>query len=150
MENLDCDKEKVVEIFTTGEPKKKPRGRPFQKGNKFGSIPMQKKEGLSLPSYIRKKTNDGKTLTDFHTGILKAVEGSNEENPPIYKGMQITAELSTKAVDWLSKNGWGTPSQRIPEPEKDERTDEQLLAELKYNLKELGYKMVPIDSTSSQ
>ncbi len=44
-----------TQIATDKPEKKKPRGRPFQKGNKFGGMPMQKKEGLSLPSYIRKK-----------------------------------------------------------------------------------------------
>ncbi len=92
----------------TCEPKKnKPRGKPFQKGNKFGSISKKNRESLSLPNYIKKKTKDGKALTDFHTGILKAVEDSEEDNPPMYKGMRITDELSTKAVDWLGKNGWG-------------------------------------------
>ena len=42
----------------------------------------------------------------------------------MYKGMRITPELSNKAGEWLSKNGWGTPSQRNPEPEKDNRTEE--------------------------
>ena len=106
--------------------KKKPRGTPFQKGNKFGCGSRQKKESLSLPSYIKKRTKDGKALTDFYTGILKSVDDSDEENPPIYKGMKITAELSTKAVDWLGKNGWGTPSQRKPEDDKPKRTLEEL------------------------
>ncbi len=130
--------------------KNKPRGRPFQKGNKFGSISKKNKESLSLPSYIKKKTKDGKMLTDLYTGVLKSVEDSDAESVPMYKGMKVTAELSTKAVDWLGKNGWGTPSQRIPEPEKDDRTEEQKMAELEYTLKELGYKMVPIDSTDPQ
>ena len=106
--------------------KKKPRGTPFQKGNKFGCGSRQKKESLSLPSYIKKRTKDGKALTDFYTGILKAVDDSNEDNPPMYKGMRITAELSTKAVDWLGKNGWGTPSQRKPEDDKPKRTESEL------------------------
>ena len=106
--------------------KKKPRGTPFQKGNKFGCGSKQKKESLSLPSYIKKRTKDGKALTDFYTGILKAVDDSNEDNPPMYKGMRITAELSTKAVDWLGKNGWGTPSQRKPEDDKPKRTESEL------------------------
>ena len=117
--------------------KKKPRGTPFQKGNKFGCGSRQKKESLSLPSYIKKRTKDGKALTDFHTGILKAVDDSDEDNPPMYKGMRITAELSTKAVDWLGKNGWGTPSQRKPEDDKPKRT----LDELKYRSRFLIRKM---------
>ena len=128
-----------LENQENGEPKKgKPRGTPFQKGNKFGCGSKQKKESLSLPSYIKKKTKEGKALTDFYTGILKAVDDSNEDNPPIYKGMRITAELSTKAVDWLGKNGWGTPSQRKPEDDKPKRT----LDELKHRQRYLIRKMV--------
>jgi len=118
--------------------KKKPRGTPFQKGNKFGCGTRQKKESLSLPKYIKKKTKEGKDLTDFYIGILKAVDDSGEDNPPIYKGMRITAELSTKAVDWLGKNGWGTPSQRKPEPDKPKRTE----TELKHRMHFLINKMV--------
>ncbi len=106
------------------EQKKKPRGRPFQKDNKFGYGSKKNKERLSLPSYIKKKTNEGKILTNFYTGILKAVEDSDADNVPMYKGMKVTVELASKAVDWLGKNGWGTPSQRIPEPEVDNRSVE--------------------------
>tara|TARA_B100000315_G_C14306530_1_gene464305 strand:- start:308 stop:547 length:240 start_codon:yes stop_codon:yes gene_type:complete len=66
----------------------------------------------------KKQTGQGKILTDFYIGILKAVDESDEDNPPVYRGIKVTAELSTKAVDWLGKNGWGTPSQRKPEDEK--------------------------------
>jgi len=127
-----------LENQENGEPKKgKPRGTAFKPGNTFGCGPRQKKESLSLPSYIKKRTKDGKALTDFYTGILKAVDNSDEDNPPIYKGMRITAELSTKAVDWLGKNGWGTPSQRKPEDDKPKRT----LDELKYRSRFLIRKM---------
>ncbi len=126
--------------------KKKPRGRPFQKDNKFGCGSKKSTVKLSLSKYIKKKTNEGKILTNFYMGILKAVEDSDTDNVPMYKGMKVAAELSNKAVDWLSKNGWGTPSQRIPEPEVDNRSDDEKLHELEYVLKELGYKMVPIDS----
>ena len=126
-------------MIVENEPeKKKPRGTPFQKGNKFGCSSKQRKESLTLPRYIKKKTKEGKALTDFYTGILKAVDDSNEDNPPIYKGMRITAELSTKAVDWLGKNGWGTPSQRKPEDDKPKRT----LDELKHRQRYLIRKMV--------
>ena len=121
-----------------GEPeKKKPRGKPFQKGNTFGCGPRQKKESLSLPKYIKKQTWQGKILTDFYIGILKAVDESDEGNPPIHRGIKVTAELSTKAVDWLGKNGWGTPSQRKPEPDKPKRTIEELKARLKYNIRKI-------------
>jgi len=126
--------------------KKKPRGTPFQKGNKFGCGTRQKKESLSLPKYIKKKTKDGKVLTDFHTGILKAVDDSDEDNPPVYKGMRVSAELATKAVDWLSRNAYGTPSQRKPEDEKPKRTE----AELKYRLKFLIKKLVKDEDDSRQ
>jgi len=125
---------------------KKPRGTPFQKGNKFGCGTRQKKESLTLPKYIKKRTGQGKTLTDFYIGILKEVEISDEDNPPVYKGMKITAELSTKAVEWLGKNGFGTPSQRKPEDEKPKRTE----AELKHRLKFLIKKLVKDEDDSRQ
>ena len=121
----------------TSEPKKKPRGTPFQKGNKFGCGSRQKKESLSLPKYIKRKTKDGKVLTDFHTGILKAVDDSDEDNPPVYKGMKITAELSTKAVEWLGKNGWGNPGQRKAPDEKVKRGVSELKHRLRFLLKKL-------------
>ncbi len=133
-----------------GEQKKKPRGRPFQKGNKFGCGSKKSTVKLSLSNYIKKKTNEGKILTNFYTGILKAVEDSDTENAPMYKGMKVTVELSSKAVDWLGKNGWGTPSQRIPEPEVDNRSVVEKLKEMEYILGELGYKLVKIDSSNSE
>ena len=136
LENLPVNTESDIKDtqISTGELKKgKPKGRPFEKGNKFGSISKKNKEKLSLAEYIKKKTNDGKMLTDLFTGVIKTVEDSDTET---YLCM-VTAELSNKAVDWLGKNGWGTPSQRIPEPEKDDRTEEQKMAELEYTLKEL-------------
>lgn len=121
-----------------GEPeKKKPRGKPFQKGNTFGCGPRQKKESLSLPKYIKKQTGHGKVLTDFYIGILKAVDDSDEDNPPVYRGMKITAELSTKAVEWLGKNGWGTPSQRKPESDKPKRTREELKHRLRFLIRKV-------------
>ena len=127
-----------LENQENGEPKKgKPRGTAFKPGNTFGCGPRQKKESLSLPSYIKKRTKDGKALTDFYTGILKAVDNSDEDNPPIYKGMRITAELSTKAVDWLGKNGWGTPSQRKPEDDKPKRTLEELRHRARFLIKKI-------------
>ncbi len=81
---------------------------------------------------------------------MKAVEDSDADNVPMYKGMKVTVELSSKAVDWLGKNGWGTPSQRIPEPEVDNRSVEEKLKQMEYILKELGYKMVPIGSPSPE
>ncbi len=130
--------------------KKKPRGTPFKKGNKFGCGSKKSTVRLSLSKYIKKKTNEGKILTNFYTGILKAVEGSDADNVPMYKGMKVTVELSSKAVDWLGKNGWGTPSQRTPEPEVDNRSVDEKFKELEYVLKELGYKMVPVDSPSPE
>ena len=136
-----------LESQENGEPEqKKPRGTPFQKGNKFGCGTRQKKESLSLPRYIKKKTKDGKMLTDLYTRILKAVDDSDEDNPPVYKGMKITAELATKAVDWLGKNGWGTPSQRRPEEEKLKRTE----TELKHRLRFLIKKLVKDEDDSHQ
>ena len=60
--------------------------------------------------------------------------------------MKITAELSTKAVEWLGKNGFGTPSQRKPEDEKPKRTE----AELKHRLKFLIKKLVKDEDDSRQ
>jgi len=121
----------------TGEREKKKPKNKFQKGNTFGCGPRQKKESLSLPNYIKLKTKDGKMLTDFHTGIIKAVDDSDEDNPPVYKGMKISAELSTKAVDWLSRNGFGNPGQRKIPDEKPKRTETELKHRLRFLIKKL-------------
>ena len=51
--------------------------------------------------------------------------------------MKVTPELSNKAVDWLGKNGWGTPSQRKPEDEKPKRSREELVQRLKYLIRKI-------------
>jgi len=125
------------------EPKKsKPRGRPFKKGNKFGCGSKKSTTSLSLSNYIKKKTNEGKILTRANIAIVKAVDDNNEDTVPTYKGITITGEMYNKALEWLTKNGWGTPSQRTPEPEVDNRSVDEKLKEMEYILKELGYKMV--------
>ena len=121
----------------TGELEKKKAKNKFQKGNTFGRGSRQKKESLSLPNYIKRKTKDGKMLTDFHTGIINAVDDSDEDNPPVYKGMKISAELSTKAVDWLSRNGFGNPGQRKVPDEKPKRTETELKHRLRFLIKKL-------------
>ena len=127
-----------LENQENGEAKKgKPRGKPFQKGNKFGCGSKQKKESLSLPSYIKRKTNQGKILTNFYIGVLKTVEDNNTDDVPTYKGMKVTPELSNRAVDWLGKNGWGTPSQRKPEDDKPKRTLEELRHRARFLIKKI-------------
>ena len=130
-----------LENQENGEPKKgKPRGTPFQKGNKFGCGSKQKKESLSLPNYIKRKTNQGKILTNFYIGVLKTVEDNNTDDVPTYKGMKVTPELSNKAVDWLGKNGWGTPSQRKPEDDKPKRTLDELKHRFRFLVKKVFKK----------
>ncbi len=131
-------------IFTNHKPETMGRKRnpgaghkPFQKGNKFGCGSKKSTTTLSLSKYIKKKTNEGKILTNFYIGILKAVEDSGPENVPMYKGMRVMVELSSKAVDWLGKNGWDTPSQRKPEDEKPKRTESELVTRLHFVIKKL-------------
>ena len=71
-----------LENQENGEPKKgKPRGTPFQKGNKFGCGSKQKKENLSLPSYIKRRTNQGELAQEFDGKVKFAkVDIDVEEN----------------------------------------------------------------------
>ncbi len=131
------------------EPKKKPRGRPFQIGNKFGSISKKNRKKLSLSDYIKKKTNDGKMLTDLYTGVLKAVEDSDAESMPMYKGMKVTVELSNKAVDWLGKNGWGTPSQRKDDVKEPELSREEIEARIKALNEKMGVVTITLEEYES-
>ncbi len=48
-----------LQAENNGTKKKKPRGTPFQKGNKFGCGSKKNKANLSLSKYIKKKTNEG-------------------------------------------------------------------------------------------
>jgi len=61
MEKLDHADEKAIVTLTVEEPKKKkPRGTPFQKGNKFECGSKKNKEKPSLSEYIKNKTKDVK------------------------------------------------------------------------------------------
>ena len=67
--------------------------RPHKLVNRKGGASRKKRKSLSLPNYIKKKTNDSKALTNFYIGILKAVENSDTDNVPMYKGMKVIVEL---------------------------------------------------------
>lgn len=121
---IDINTESNVEGLQTknnGARKSKPRGRPFKKGNKFGSISKKDKKKTTISDYILKKTNNGKLMADFYIGVLKAINNNTEGKKMVYNGIPITVELAKSANEWLTNNCFGKPSARdkpaIEEPE---------------------------------
>lgn len=114
------------------------------------------KDEMPIMHYIGKNSRNGRLMADYNLGILKAVEkvGDAQElsiqdgkiNTVIcmYKGIPVSPEMAKGANQWLMDNWIGKASQRLLEPEKDDRTEEQKMEELKYTMKELGYEMVKI------
>ena len=92
--------------------KKKPRGKPFEKGNKFGCASKKDKKKASISDYILKKTNNGKLMADFYIGVLKEINNNTEGKKMVYNGVPITVELAKSANDWLTNNCFGKPSAR--------------------------------------
>ncbi len=129
--------------------KKKPRGRPFKKGNKFGCASKKDKKKASISDYILKKTNNGKLMADFYIGVLKTINANTEGKKMVYNGVPITVELAKSANDWLTNNCFGKPSARDkPAIEEPEMSREELDAEIKRMINEAGLKLVDINSPS--
>ncbi len=146
---------KNTQIAAGEQKKKKSRGTPFLPGNKFGSKSKKKKEKLSLAEYIKKGSNNGRLMADWNLDLIKALKwvkddaeiGSDGGGKGVicsYKGIPVTAEMAKSANAWLTDNWIGRAGQRVPEPVKDDRTEDQKMEELKFTLKELGYKLVKI------
>jgi hypothetical protein len=143
LENLPVKTESDIKDTQTetGEPEKgKPRGRPFQKGNKCASLrkkqPNKKKAGLE--SYIQRKTSDGKKLADFYIGIIDSINNNDKAvacekcDSLIYNGIRVNSDLVKEAHTWLTLNGWGRPSSRgKPLPDEPEMSREDLIAALR-------------------
>jgi|TARA_B100000315_G_scaffold133876_1_gene123366 hypothetical protein len=88
------------------EPKKKPRGKPFKKGNKFGSILRKGEKKDNINDYMLRNTGNGKLMADFYIGVLKTKKANTEGEKMVYNGVPITVELAKSATDWLSNNSW--------------------------------------------
>ncbi len=115
--------------------KKKPRGTPFKKGNKFGCVPKRDKKKASLESYIQRKTNDGKKMASFYIGIIDSINGNKDAvccekcGSLIYNGIRINGDLVKEAHSWLTLNGWGKPLARDrPKEEEPEMSVEEARA----------------------
>ncbi len=132
-------KEKEPQTKNNGV-EKKPRGRPFQKGNNYASLRKKKpdKEKASLESYIQRKTSDGKKIADFYIGIISSINNNDKAvtcekcNSFIHNGIRINGDLVKEAHSWLTLNGWGRPSSRDkPLPDEPEMSREELIAGIK-------------------
>ncbi len=109
--------------------KKKPRGTPFKKGNKFGCGSKKIKEKASLSDYIFRNTNNGKLMADFYIGVLKTIKTNKEGKQMSYNGIPITVELAKSANEWLTNNCFGKPSARNkPKEEGPEMSVEEARA----------------------
>ncbi len=109
--------------------KKKPRGTPFKKGNKFGCGSKKSKEKASLSDYIFRNTNNGKLMADFYIGVLKTIKTNKEGKQMSYNGIPITVELAKSANEWLTNNCFGKPSARDkPKDEEPEMSVEEARA----------------------
>ncbi len=138
------------------EQKKKPRGRPFEKGNKFGCGSKKNKDKTSLESYIQRKTNDGKKMANFYIGIIDSINRNKDAvccekcGCLTYNGIRINGDLVKEAHSWLTLNGWGRPSARDKPVEEPEMTREEAIAEIKSMLNDRGLKLVDINSPSPE
>ncbi len=101
------------------EQKKKPRGKPFEKGNKFGCTSKKNSDKASLSDYILRSTNNGKLMADFYIGVLKAIKSNKEDKQMSYNGIPITVELAKSANEWLTNNSLGKPIQRKPDNDNE-------------------------------
>ncbi len=109
--------------------KKKPRGTPFKKGNKFGCVSKKDKNKASLSDYIFRNTNNGKLMADFYIGVLKTIKTNKEGKQMSYNGIPITVELAKSANEWLTNNCFGKPSARDkPKDEEPEMSVEEARA----------------------
>ena len=128
---FDNDKETDIHELQAGNngSKKKPRGTPFKKGNKFGCVSKKIKEKASLSDYIFRNTNNGKLMADFYIGVLKTIKTNKEGKQMSYNGIPITVELAKSANEWLTNNCFGKPSARNkPKEEGPEMSVEEARA----------------------
>ena len=130
---------------------RKPRGKPFKKGNKFGCISRKGGKKDNINDYILRNTGNGKLMADFYIGMLKTIKANTAGEKMVYNGVHITVELAKSANDWLSNNSWGKPSARDkPEKEEPKLSKEEKDAELKRIFYNAGLKLVDIDSPSPE
>ena len=101
---------------------------------------------MPLGNYIKKNTESLRDTADFYIGITKHVNRLEADADKVgkYKGLDITIDVLDRANRFLVDNSIGKPSQRIPEPDTDDRTEDQKMEELKYTMRELGYELVKI------
>jgi len=146
-------KESSIQEVTieNNEPVKKPRGKPFMKGNKFGCTSRKGEKKGNINDYILRSTQNGKLMADFYIGVLNAIKANTEGVKMVYNGVPITVELAKSANDWLTNNSIGKPSVRDkPEKEEPRLNAKEQEAELKMILNSAGLKLVDIDSPSPE
>lgn len=95
---------------------------------------------LDLGDYIRRRTQEGKMLTRANLAIVETVDNNPSDRIPTYRGITITGEMYNKALDWLTKNGWGNPSQRKASDDKIKRTEGELVERLRFLVKKVVRK----------
>lgn len=108
----------------------------------------------NISEYIRASSNNGRLMADWNLGVVRALKrvraDANVDSAGLkgiicsYKGIPVTAEMAKSANAWLMDNWIGKAGQRAPEPERDDRTEDQKMEELRFTLKQLGYELVKI------
>jgi hypothetical protein len=108
-------------------------------------LKKSEKVEMTLEDFIKHQTEEGKMLTLGNIAIVEAVDNNVDDALPTYKGMPLTLDAYQKAKDWLTKNGWGNPSQRKAADEKIKRSESELVERLRYLVKKVVRKEVVAD-----
>ena len=127
-----------LENQENGEPqKKKPRGKGFLPGNKFGYSSKKIKKETNLSDYILKSTSNGKLMADLYLNVLKTIKSNKQGEKMSYNGVPVTVELAKSANEWLIANSLGKPSARKQPDEKPKRSEGELKSRLRFLIKKL-------------
>jgi len=111
---------------------------------------------LPLNNYVITNTNNGRDLADFHIGVMREVKAheakedadGNKEGEVCpkcnakyfgyyYKGLQVTADMANKAIEYLTMNGWGRYGQRAAPDDKPKRSLGEISLRFRFLVKKL-------------
>lgn len=127
------------------------RHREQEKFNDSQAIQMDDGKELPIGKYLERKTVNGRLQADIYLGIAEAVQSHPDSDDKVlrcskcnsvyfgyyYKGLLITTDLASKAIEWLTMNTFGRAGQRKAPDEKPKRTLQELQSRLRFLIKKL-------------